>query len=61
MGFAVQEGLVSLNEKLVEVFSDDLPEAVNPNMEKATVRDLLTMCLGQEQANLMGEQRPVYV
>lgn len=60
VGFAVQEGLVSLDEKLVEAFSGDLPETVNPNMEKATVRDLLTMCLGQKQANLMGEQRPVY-
>ena len=32
----------------------------NDNLKMATVRDLLTMCLGQEQGSLMGEQRPLY-
>lgn len=60
VGFAVQEGLLSLDEKLVDVFCDDLPDTVSENLKKATVRDLLTMCLGQEKGNLMGEQRPLY-
>ena len=60
VGFAVQEGLVSLNEKLIDVFPEDLPKAVDDNLQIATVRDLLTMCLGQEQGNLMGAQRPLY-
>lgn len=60
VGFAIQEGLLSLEEKLVDVFRDELPEAVSGNLEKATVRDLLTMCLGQEHASLMGDQRPLY-
>ena len=60
VGFAVQEGLIDLNEKLTEAFSDDLPECIDENLKEATVRDLLTMCLGQEKGSLMGEQRPLY-
>lgn len=60
VGFAVQEGLISLDEKLVDAFADDLPEEVSENLAKATVKDLLTMCLGQENGNLMGAQRPQY-
>lgn len=60
VGFAVQEGLISLEEKLTDVFSEDLPDFIDDNLKAATVRDLLTMCLGQEQGSLMGEQRPLY-
>lgn len=60
VGFAVKEGLLSLEEKLTDAFSEDLPEIVSENLQKATVRDLLTMCLGQEKGNLMGAQRPLY-
>lgn len=60
VGFAVQEGLVSLDEKLVDAFPEDLPEHINENLKRATVKDLLTMHLGQEQGSLMGAQRPLY-
>ncbi len=60
VGFAVQEGLISLDEKLTDAFSEDLPGEVGENLKKAVVRDLLTMCLGQEKASLMGAQRPLY-
>ncbi|MCI8501470.1 MAG: serine hydrolase [Oscillospiraceae bacterium] len=60
VGFAVQEGLVALDEKLVDAFAEDLPEQVSPQLEHAVVRDLLTMCLGQESGSLMGAQRPLY-
>ena len=56
----MQEGLISLNEKLTEAFSGDLPDSIDDNLKAATVRDLLTMCLGQEYGNLMGAQRPLY-
>lgn len=59
VGFAVQEGLLSLEEKLTEAFSADLPETICENLKKATVRDLLTMSLGEEQPQLMGEQRVI--
>ena len=54
VGFAVQEGLLSLEERLVDAFAQDLPETVSENLERATVRDLLTMCLGQARGELMG-------
>lgn len=60
MGFAAHEGLLSLDEKLTEAFAEDLPKEVDENLKKATVRDLLTMCLGQKEGSLMGEQRPLY-
>lgn len=58
VGIAAGEGLLSLEERLTDAFSDDLPENVCENLEKATVRDLLTMCLGQDNGYLMGGQRP---
>lgn len=60
VGLAVKEGLISLEEKLTDCFADDLPETVGDNLRKATVRDLLTMHLGQATGSLMGVQRPKY-
>ena len=60
VGIAVREGLLSLDEKLVDAFAEDVPEEVSENLQKATVRDLLTMCLGQEKGFLMGNDRPYY-
>ena len=60
VGIAVREGLLSLDEKLTDAFAEDLPETVSDNLSKAVVRDLLTMCLGQEKGFLMGEDRPYY-
>ncbi len=58
VGFAVQEGLIDLNELLTEAFAEDLPKNPDENLKKARVKDLLTMTLGQEQGFLMGKQRP---
>lgn len=60
VGIAVREGLLSLDEKLTDAFAEDLPEEISENLKKATVRDLLTMCLGQGKGFLMGEDRPYY-
>ncbi|MBQ4086196.1 MAG: serine hydrolase [Clostridia bacterium] len=57
VGIAQSEGLLSIDEKLVDAFAGDLPEEVGENLAKATVRDLLTMCLGQAEGFLMGGQR----
>ena len=51
VGIAVREGLLSLDEKLTDAFAEDLPATVSENLQKATVRALLTMCLGQEKAS----------
>ena len=58
VGIAQKEGLLSIDEKLTDAFKDDLPEIVSDNLKAATVRDLLTMCLGQEKSFLMGGERP---
>ncbi len=58
VGIAQKEGLLSLDEKLVDAFKEDVPAEPGENLQKATVRDLLTMGLGQSKGFLMGEQRP---
>ena len=60
VGIACREGLLSLDEKLVDAFREDLPDEVSENLAKATVRDLLTMCLGQGKEFMMGEDRPYH-
>lgn len=60
VGLALEEGLLRLDEKLVDVFREELPKQVGKNLEKATIRELLTMCLGQQEGSLMGMQRPQY-
>lgn len=54
VGFAVQEGLLSLDDLVVDFFKEELaavPEtAVCENMKKMTVRHLLTMNTGQTDA-----------
>ncbi len=47
VGFAVAEGLVSLDDTVVSFFPDKVPAEHSPNLEKITVRNLLTMSTGQ--------------
>lgn len=48
VGFARQEGLMDIDEKLVDIFPDKLPENPSENLKKCRVRDLLTMSCGHE-------------
>lgn len=48
IGFAIQEGKLALNDRLVDIFPDKLPDVVSENLAKATVKDLLTMSCGHE-------------
>ena len=57
VGIAEREGLLSLDEKLCDAFPKELPEKVGEYLEQATVKDLLTMGLGQDAPYLMGGQR----
>lgn len=59
VGIAVKEGLLELSEKVVDAFSCELPENPSEYLQMLTVRDLLTMCTGQAESQLMGEQRPL--
>ncbi len=46
VGFAVQEGLLSVSDRLVDFFPELLPDPPCENMRRVTVRDLLTMNMG---------------
>lgn len=46
VGFAVQDGLLSLNDRVVDFFPERLPAKTCENMEKMRVRHLLTMTTG---------------
>ncbi|MES1217498.1 MAG: serine hydrolase [Bacteroidota bacterium] len=48
VGFAVQEKLLTVNDKVVSFFPNELPDTVNPYLAQLTVKDVLSMTDGQE-------------
>ena len=47
VGFAQQDGLLNVNDKIAQYFTaDELPEEDNPWMEEMTIKHLLTMSSG---------------
>ena len=48
VGFAISEGLLKLDDKLIDVLSEYAPADPQENLKKVTVKDLLTMNCGQE-------------
>ncbi len=46
VGFAIDEGYIKLDDKLVDFFPDKLPEDVSDNLSAVTIRNLLTMSCG---------------
>ncbi len=46
IGFAEQEGIISLDEKLVDIFPDEIPDNPSCNLKRSTIRNLLTMTCG---------------
>lgn len=48
-GFAVEEGLLNIEDKVVSFFPDKIPAEVSGNLAAMTVRDLLTMTCGQSR------------
>ena len=48
VGFAVAEKRLSLDDKVVSFFPDDLPAEIPENLAELRVRDLLTMSVGHE-------------
>jgi CubicO group peptidase (beta-lactamase class C family) len=47
IGFAVDEGLITLNDRVITYFPEELPDSVTPYLEQLTIWDLLTMTVGQ--------------
>lgn len=48
VGFAVTEKLLTLNDKVISFFPDQLPDTVSSYLSEMTVKDLLTMSAGQD-------------
>jgi CubicO group peptidase (beta-lactamase class C family) len=48
VGFAINEGLISLEDHLVDFFPEKVPEDASDNLKAITVRDLLVMGCGHE-------------
>lgn len=58
VGIAVREGLLRLDERVVDCFPEDLPAEPCAHLQALTVKELLTMTVGQDSSLLMGGQRP---
>ena len=48
VGFAVAENRLSVNDKVVSFFPTQLPDTVTTNLSELTVKDLLSMSVGQQ-------------
>lgn len=48
IGFAEQEGILSLSERLVDLFPEELPESYSKNLGEVTIHHLLCMSCGHE-------------
>ncbi|MEG0547132.1 MAG: serine hydrolase [Oscillospiraceae bacterium] len=55
IGFAIDEGLLSLDDVVVDFFPDYPPKIPNKNFKKLTVRHLLTMTAGK-QTNVLADK-----
>jgi len=49
IGFAVGEGKLTVNDKVISFFPEDVPAEVSENLGKMRVRDLLTMSTGHDK------------
>ncbi len=54
VGFAVQEGLLHIDDKVTSFFPDLLPEKISPELAKLTVAHLLTMSVGHGTTSYPG-------
>lgn len=48
IGFAWQEGLLSLDEKIIDIFPEEAPEEPCENLKEVTIHHLLTMSCGHD-------------
>lgn len=49
VGFAVAEGKLNVEDKVISFFPDELPEKVSANLASMRIKDLLTMSTGNER------------
>ncbi len=48
IGLAVKEKLLKVDDKVVSFFPNDLPDTISPYLAQLTIKDLLTMSVGQD-------------
>jgi len=48
IGFAIQEGLLKVTDKVTSFFPDQLPKEIGPNLKAMEIRHLLTMTVGHD-------------
>ena len=48
IGFAIDEGLLTLDTKVIDIFPEYRPKKLDENLEKMTVYHLLTMTAGKD-------------
>ena len=46
VGFAISEGLLNLDDKIVDIFPESVPENASDTLKRVTIRNLLTMNSG---------------
>lgn len=54
IGLAASENRLKLSDKVVSFFPYSLPDSIGKNMKELTVKDLLTMSVGQDPAGMGG-------
>ncbi len=57
IGFAINEGLISLDTKVVDIFPDYPPKKSDPRFEKLTVHNLLRMSSGKQPSFLSDKSK----
>lgn len=56
VGFAVAEGKLKTTDTVISFFPEDLPSTVSDNLAKLTIKDLLSMSVGQEAEPLIRDE-----
>ncbi|MBN2770879.1 MAG: serine hydrolase [Spirochaetes bacterium] len=54
VGFAVQEGLLEIEDKVISFFPNLLPDTISPQLAKLSVKHLLTMSVGHSSTRYAG-------
>ena len=54
VGFLADEGKIDLDERIVDLFPEDVPERPDPRLGEIRVRDLLTMNVGADHDHTIG-------
>lgn len=61
VGFAVEEGLLTLETRVVDIFPEYKPEEPDENLEKLTIRHLLNMTAGKDATFLADKTKDHWV